>query len=222
MNKIYLGTAEDGLPVSINLDDFKKGPRLIVAEKGNKNSKILQSIAKSIIVTQTPENVQFVVITPNPNEWERPGYSEHCPGGIIPVFENDANDIILSLGDWAHSNKSGKSVVLLYEDLTRILSSNPETVDDIRWLLMRGTAGGVFPIVTLDSSKTREVSSWLPYFRSRIFGKITDQKEAIKVIEADKLKDANLDTLSPDSQFTTYNGKEWVRFSIKWKEPVNI
>ncbi|QQG41558.1 MAG: hypothetical protein HYV90_05390 [Candidatus Woesebacteria bacterium] len=213
-NKIYLGTAEDGLPVSINLNNLGSGPRLVVSDKGAGNVDILKSIAQSIMMTHSPSSVQFVVITPNPNEWHIPEYSPHNPNGIIPVYEKSADDMILSLNAWAHSNRSNQSVVLLYEDLTRILSSNPETADHLRWLLMRGTSKHVFPIVTLDTSKAQEVSSWLPYFRSKIFGKITDPEEAGKFIESDKLTNANLDTLYQGSQFTVHTGNEWTRFLL--------
>jgi hypothetical protein len=67
---------------------------------------------------------------------------------------------------------------LLVDDLESVASLHPETVHSFRWLLLRGPARRVWPIVTLNAPRYGQVIAWLPNFRTRIFGRVANSRVA--------------------------------------------
>ena len=207
---LFLGIADDGLPILLNLRDPVPGPLLISADDGAGKTDFLKLIAKALIELHDPADVQFGVVTTNPEEWKGYEQATHCVG-IFPVYQKSAMDFILSLGEWAHMNKSRQSIVLLVDDLSRIVDVDPEAKDTLRWLLMRGPARHVWPIVSLDPSKCKYVQPWLELFRTRVFGMIqnTYLTEAIT-----RSPGGGLESLVKGSQFSMREGNDWLRFWI--------
>src|SRR5919112_3447774 len=112
---LFLGVASDGLPVLLNLHDPVPGPILITADPGAGKTKMLQTIALAAGQLHHPENLQFGVLTNHPDEWNG---LEQIPNnvGILPLHNKSAEDFILSLASWAHSNKTSQQSVLLLLD----------------------------------------------------------------------------------------------------------
>ena len=207
---LFLGIADDGLPILLNLHDPVPGPLLISADDGAGKTAFLKLISKALIALHDPADVQFGVVTANPEEWK--GYEQvaHCVG-IFPVYQKSAMDFILSLGEWAHMNKSRQSVVLLVDDLSRMADVEQEAKDTLRWLLMRGPARHVWPIVSLDPSKFIIVQAWLEFFRTRIFGTIQNPDLAESITRS---TGGGLESLVKGSQFSMREGTDWLRFWI--------
>src|SRR5215207_4204721 len=67
---LFLGVASDGLPVLLNLHDSHPGPMLIIGDAGSGKTAFVQSVARSVIQTHNQDDVQFGVITKQPDEWE--------------------------------------------------------------------------------------------------------------------------------------------------------
>lgn len=207
---LFLGMADDGLPVMMNLYDSVPGPLLLTADEGAGKTTFLQMIAEAIARTHEHSELQFGVVTPNPEEWNSFERSSHC-SGIFPVYQRNAADYIFSLGEWAHTNRSRQFVVLLVDDFSRATEMEPEAKDTLRWLLLRGPARHVWPIVTLKSSRIMDIQPWLEYFRTRIFGTIKDQSLAETITGSD---DSALGSLMRGSRFAMREGREWLRFWI--------
>lgn len=207
---LFLGVAEDGLPVLLNLHDSVPGPLLICADKGSGKTGFLHFIAKALIKLHNPEDVQFGVITANPEEWRGYEKSTHCVG-IFPFHQNSGEDFILSLGSWAHVNNSRQSVVLLLDDLIHMEDASPEVQDTLRWLLLRGPARHVWPIASLNPSQIEKSLPWLDLFRTRIYGAIKEENLAQSITRS---ADTSLSLLIPGTQFTMREGRSWLRFWI--------
>jgi hypothetical protein len=207
---LFLGIADDGLPILLNLHDPVPGPLLISADDGAGKTAFLKLIAKALIELHDPGDVQFGVVTANPEEWKGYEKAPHC-AGIFPVYQKSAMDFILSLGEWAHMNKSRQSVVLLVDDLSRMADVDPAAKDTLRWLLMRGPARHVWPIVSLDPSKCINVQPWLELFRTRIFGTIQNTDLTESIIRS---TGGGLESLVKGSQFSVREGTDWLRFWI--------
>ncbi len=207
---LFFGIAEDGLPVLLNLHDPLPGPLLVCADAGAGKTAFLQVVAKAIAEMHDADDVQFGVVTGYPEEWKDFDRSAHC-AGIFPAYHKSAMEFILSLGEWAHANKSRQAVVLLLDDLSRIEEADAEARDTLRWLLLRGPARHVWPIVSLNPIRSGEFLPWLELFRTRIFGRV---KEAGLAEIAARSARGELESLAAGAQFAMLEGSQWLRFWI--------
>jgi hypothetical protein len=175
---LLLGVASDHLPVLLNLYDPHPGPMLVTGDSGSGKTAFLQTIAQSVIQTHSAADVQFGVITNYPDEWEAIEATPHRVG-IFPVGHRGTQEFMKSLTSWAHSNKNThQCVLLLVDDLESVASLDLETVQNFRWLLLRGPARRVWPIVTLTAPRYGQVISWLQNFRTRVFGRVANERVA--------------------------------------------
>jgi len=196
---LFLGIALDGLPVLLNLYDAHPGPMLIAGDAGSGKTAFLQTLAHAVAQTHRPESVQFGVVTNYPEEWESTNDMPHR-SGVFPVGHRSTQEFIHSLAKWAHSNKnSDQCMLLLVDDLESLASLELESVQDFRWLLLRGPARRVWPIVTMNAPRYGQVISWLQNFRTRIFGQVANGRVA-EALGADKA--SGLSQLEPQVQFS--------------------
>jgi hypothetical protein len=178
LEALFLGVAYDQLPVLLNLYDPHPGPMLIAGDPGSGKTAFLQTLAQSAALTHSSNDVQLGVITNHPDEWERVEATPHRVG-VFAVGQRPAQEFVQSLASWAHSNKdTHQCVLLLVDDLESAASLNPETVQSLRWLLLRGPARRVWPIVTLSAPRYGQVMAWLQNFRTRIFGRVANARVA--------------------------------------------
>jgi NACHT domain len=205
---LFLGVASDGLPVLLNLHDPVPGPVLITAEPGAGKTALLQTVALAAGKMHQPDNLQFGVLTNHPDEWSG---MENIPNnvGVFPLYHQSAEDFILSLASWAHGNKtSQQSVLLLLDDLEAASNLDFDARQNLRWLLLRGPARRVWPIITLNPNRTENIMPWLEAFRTRVFGMMQDQKQ---ISQLDAVS-AELESLNSGSHFTLQEGDHWLRF----------
>jgi hypothetical protein len=175
---LFLGVASDHLPVLLNLHDPHPGPMLVAADSGSGKTAFLQTIAQSVIQTHSPADIQFGVVTNYPDEWESIDETPHRVG-VFPVGHAGTQEFMKSLASWAHSNKNThQCVLLLVDDLESVASLDLETLQHFRWLLLRGPARRVWPIITLNAPRYGQVISWLQNFRTRVFGRVANVRVA--------------------------------------------
>ena len=209
---LFLGVASDGLPMLLNLHDPVPGPLLILGDAGAGKTNLLQTIAHAAQIMHEPGNLQFGVLTNHPADWTA---SEQIPNnvGIFPFYADSSQEFILSLASWAHGNKTSKqSVLLLLDDLEAATNLDFDARQNLRWLLLRGPARRVWPIVTLNVNRLNDLQPWLEVFHTRIFGSIKDEQHA-RQLDAEK---ANLTTLNAGAgtQFALREENHWLRFWI--------
>jgi len=207
---LFLGVASDELPVLLNLHDPVPGPVLIAADPAAGKTMLLQAIALAAGAMHQPADLQFGVLTNHPDEWNG---VEGIPNnvGILPLYKQSAEDFILSLASWAHDNKtSEQSVLLLLDDLEAASNLDFDARQNLRWLLLRGPARRVWPIITLNPNRMENIMPWLDAFRTRVFGSMQNPKH-IKQLDA---VSAELGSLNSGSHFTLREGESWLRFWI--------
>jgi len=206
---LFLGVASDGLPVLLNLHDPLPGPMLVLGDAGAGKTAFLQTVARAVIQTHDSNDVQFGVITNHPDEWKSVEETSHGVG-VFPAHHASAQALVLSLASWAHTNKSTRqSVLLLIDDLEAVAGLESDVLQNFRWLLLRGPARRVWPIITLNAERYGQVISWLQIFRTRIFGRIADEHVA-SALGADKT--SALDQLEARIQFSLRENGNWLRF----------
>ena len=217
---LLLGIASDGLPVLLNLYDPHPGPMLIAGDAGSGKTAFLQTMAHSVAQTHEAGDVRFGVITNYPDEWESVTAFPH-QAGVFAVGRQDAQDFIHSLASWAHANKDTNQCMLLFvDDLESVASLDLQAVRDFRWLLLRGPARRVWPVVTLNAPRYGQVISWLQSFRTRIFGHVASRRVA-EALGGDKRSTPQsgsvdrasvLGQLEPRIQFSLRERENWLRF----------
>jgi hypothetical protein len=206
---LFLGLAEDGLPVLLNLYDPIPGPILVSGDQASGKTALLQMVARGVELLHMPDEVQYAIVSPYPHEWnkfkENPNNSSLCH-----IQDEHTKDLLYSLVTWAHNNKGDKnSVILLIDNLEEFAKLDEETVQNLRWLLLRGPTRRVWPIVTVNSSRVAEINDWLGFFRTRLFGCTQDAQDAQYLT---RTPDYPLDDLVAGSQFTMREGKQWLKF----------
>jgi hypothetical protein len=206
---LFLGIASDGLPVLLNLYDSNPGPMLITGDAGSGKTAFLQTVAQAVSQTHTPDDIQFGVLTNYPEEWEMTNNIPHR-AGVFPIGHSSTQKFIQSVTAWAHSNKNThQCILLLVDDLESVASLEPEAVQDFRWLLLRGPARRVWPIITMNAQRYGQVISWMQNFRTRIFGHVANARVA-EALGADRM--AGLSQLEPRIQFSLREKENWLRF----------
>jgi len=208
---LLLGLASDGLPVLLNLHDPHPGPLLLAADPGTGKTNLLQLIARAAADMHDVGDVQFGVITNYPDEWEHLAVLEHCVG-IFPTYHDSAMDFLSSLSGWAHANKgSQQSILLLVDDLESMEHIDFDARQTLRWLLLRGPSRKVWPIISMNAERVTQVEPWLEAFRTRIFGKVQDDRTAEHLTG---IAGTTLRHLQTGLQFALREDGDWLKFWI--------
>lgn len=207
---LLLGLASDGLPVLLNLYDSVPGPLLLVGDAGSGKTNLLRVITHAVQKTHQPQDVQYGVITTRPDEWKEERDREHCVG-IFEANDKGALEFLESLREWTHSNKGQQEFILLLIDDLQNLVGNKEAQQNLSWLLSRGPARHVWPIVTLNSSRATHVHQWLEFFRTRLFGHMDNPLEGQALTGG---HDAKTDALRAGAQFLMREGNNWLPFWV--------
>ncbi len=206
---IFLGLANDGLPVLLNLKDPLPGPILITGDRDSGKTLLLQTIARAVTQTHQPEEVEYLVLTDSPAEWDGP-QAVHCRG-VFSTDNPDINRVLASLSARAHENKGGPPFSLLLIDNLEALVKSTNSNPDLRWLLLRGPARHIWPIVTLETESLVKVPSWLEAFRTRLFGHMESDRDASLI---SRLPDISFQILAAGYQFAMREGNAWIQFWI--------
>lgn len=208
---LFLGVASDGLPVLLNLADAVPGPMLITGDAGSGKTALLRLIARGAEECYRADEVQYGVITKNPDDWPAARSSANRVD-VFPASDASAQDFIQSLDEWAHSNhNAGQSLLLLIDDLSALMHMDSESRQSLRWLLLRGTARRVWPIVTINPKSLPDVHPWTSFFRTRLFGKIMDAPDAGSLAGGSR---PHLENLRAGSEFMLREGSDWLKFWI--------
>jgi hypothetical protein len=208
---LFLGSAEDGLPVLLNLYDPIPGPILIAGDQASGKTSLLQMIARAAELLHTPSEVQYGIITQYPSEWNNFQDSQHN-AGIYTAQDKATQELLQSLVTWAHNNKGeGQSVLLLIDDLEALTKLDQQAEQNLRWLLLRGPSRRVWLINTLNASRAKDMETWLGFFRTRLFGCIQNTQDSDLITGGSK---HTLHDLTAGSQFTMREGNNWLNFWV--------
>lgn len=207
---LFLGIAEDELPVLLNLGDPVPGPVLVAGDSGSGKTRLLKMVASAVGQTHDPDTLRFAVIAEQPAEWEAVSSSPNCEG-ILSFNQPLTTNYLGSLVNWAHSNKHSSDFVLLLIDGLEGLHADESLHQFVRWLLLRGPSRRIWPIVTVKATRASAVSQWLPSFRTRLCGHIASDRDLSPLIGP---TGASFEGLAAGTQFAMREGKTWLPFRL--------
>ncbi len=206
---MLLGVANDGLPIYLNLSDPTPGPILIAGDPGSGRTRLLHSIARSVDRTNSKSVLEYFVFTEKRAEWSREKFSNcEC---ILSAEETDFSECLKSLVEWAHVNHKNNQTILLLIDNFEQLAALPDPDQALRWLLFRGPARHVWPVVTASASFEFIQSPWLDSFKTRVFCHIEDQATA-RILTGRENNPCR--ELAAGSQYAMLEGSRWLPFWI--------
>ncbi len=205
---LFLGIADDELPVLLNLADPVPGPILVAGDSGSGKTRLLHVIAEAITQSHDPDDLRFAVIAEQPGEWEELSSSPNCEG-ILSFNEPLTVNYVGSLVNWGHNNRRSDEFVVLLIDGVEGLHADGALHQSLRWLLLRGPARRIWPIATLKATRASAVSQWLPSFRTRLCGHIASDRDLTPLVGT---LDCSFERLSAGSQFAMREGKSWLPF----------
>ncbi|NWF65258.1 MAG: hypothetical protein HXY38_13245 [Chloroflexi bacterium] len=204
---LFLGMAMDGLPVLLNLRDPVPGPLLIAGDPSSGKTRILQTIARATDLLHSPDHVQYVIVTTNPDEWKALHGSENN-AGIYHASKANTGELLQSLVTWAHQNRGdGQSVLLLVDDLEAIAQLEAQIQQNLRWLLLRGPSRRVWTFATMNANRAEDQKDWLGLFRTRLFACVEDMENA-KLLTGM----SPLNHLSKGEEFAMREGEQLLKF----------
>lgn len=178
LQALFLGVAEDGLPVLLNLSDPVTGPILIVGDEKSGKTSLLQTIARAVDLTYTQDVVQYAIVTPRPDEWKK-FYKDDNNTFVYETKDYNTKELLESLVTWAHRNKGEQqSVLLLIDDLEAITKLDEQATQNLRWLLLRGTSRRVWTFITLNAKRASHLKEWLEFFHTRLFARVQNSDDA--------------------------------------------
>ncbi len=208
---LFLGVADDGLPILLNLYDPIPGPILIVGDQGSGKTKLMQIIARAAETLHVPSQTQYAAVTQFPSEWDIFHNSESNVG-VYEAQEPSTEELLQSLVAWAHNNKGeAQSVLLFIDDLEALTKLNDQAQQNLRWLLLRGTSRHIWIFATLNISRAPALDAWLDFFRTRLFGRIQNPSDAESVAGD---FDETFNHLLKGSEFAMREENKWLKFWI--------
>ncbi len=194
---VLLGLTEAGQTLSLDLYDPAPGPLLVAGEGGSGKTALLRSLAY-FSGLQDPGDIQFGVVTYYPEEWARLETYPHSLG-VWPAYHPSAQAFLSRLVNWAEGlSKTRQAILLLFDGLDLLTGSDIQLQHALRWLLLNGPVGQVWPVVTINATRMAQCSGWLELFQTRLIGRVKQPQNSPSLL-ADPHED--LSSLLPGTQF---------------------
>jgi len=205
---LLFGVAGDGLPLLLHLRDPRPGPVLVTGERGCGKTDFLKLLLIATQRLSAPSETRFVVLTAYPADFDNVCAPERLLG-VWPTYEANSVDLLYQLACQVQNPDESQPLVLLFDGLDAILQMGPAARDDLAYILSNGPRALVWPVVTVNSELGLRLPDWLAYFRTRIYGRISNPHTAEALTP---IPGAALNSLFPGSQFCLRQHSKWLKF----------
>jgi hypothetical protein len=212
---IFLGLCEDGVPLTLNLDNPAPGALLITADPEGGKTRLLRSILSSANLINTSERVIFYILAANPNEYTDLAELDHCKK-LIGAQAWEASKIIQELFSELENRKlkTADTIILFaIEGLFQFSQTmDADLLSKLFHLIKHGPRSGIWMIATLSSKDVDQVDpNLLEAFRTHLLGYLADAVTATYLA-----RDVNCPAqgLVKGSQFCASVANEWFSFWI--------
>lgn len=211
-----LGFGQDGYPLLFDLRDPRPGPILVVGDKFSGKTRLLKTIALSLIARNQPDEVQFAVLSGRPEQWKHiRGANEGYFSRLHTNYERAAATTILEMCDLVEARQNGeaidRAVVFLVDGLDTVAYMDFGVRMNFEWLLKCGPKVQVWTIAALDTESALRQTHLVNFFRTRLVGSIHNRNGGRELALSNDLNPADL---IPGSQFAVRLQRAWLKFTL--------
>jgi len=210
---VVIGVCEDGLPFVLNLNNDPPASILIAGDPGSGKTRLLRAILVSAMVINQPEDVNFCVVTPAPQEYADLVHTDHC-SGLLRSRSLEARKLVNHLLEIAdrrqYRDDHGPAQLLVIDDLADFVHG----LDDaaywgFEWLVRIGAQVRIWIIASQSSGSM----SWLEddlleAFPLHVLGSLASQHDLLALTGSAYL---DLQPLARGRQFYVPCDDTWLR-----------
>jgi hypothetical protein len=212
---IFLGMCEDGVPLTLNLENPAPGALLITADPEAGKTRLLRSILSSVTLINEADQVVFYIFAANSHEYTDLAELDHCQK-LIAHRDHEASRIIQELFSELETRKlrpADTMIVFAIEDLFQLAQAvEGSLLSNLIHLIKHGPRSGIWPIATLSSKDVDQIDPNLQEaFRTHLLGFLADPVTATYLA-----RDVNCPAqgLIKGSQFCASVAGDWFSFWI--------
>ena len=211
------GTCEDGLPFLMDLRDPAPGSILILGDPGSGKSRLLRTILSSASLINSPEKVNYCLITSNDRTFYSITGKPHCMAAASP-YHRSASELIMDLSAITEQRRNGRrrgpAMILAIDDLAKFAGErlDYDVFIHFKWLLEEGPKSHIWPIITLDVQQLNKVDKrLLSAFGSLFFSNVQSPRhlEEIAGVYSPPSR-----SLFPGYQFEFMYAGDWIKFTL--------
>lgn len=214
---MLLGECRDGLPFLMEIGDPEIGAVLVECDQGCGKTHQMQVMVDSALLTHTPHEMQVLILTLNPTEWNRyknhPQYAKQLIG-VHAWYDPRVEDRIKSLTELAEARRdgeqSGPSVLFILDDLNYVEDLSLEAQVNLRWLLAYGAQSNIWLVSSINAHLSQSFQYWIEPCRTRIFGRVESRTNTTN---QDMDSEGNTTNLSP-GEFMIQTGTNWMAYRL--------
>lgn len=218
---IYLGLCEDGLPLTVNLDNPAPGAILIAGDPKSGKTRLLRSILFSAAYINSAADLLFFICTDKPEEYEDIAELENCQE-VLRFNDHQLDGLINELSaevERRRTKPQNPMVILVLDNLDEFIKTTEKPViDQFFHLIKHGPRYGIWSLASLSSTTYKQVNPLLlDAFRTHLIGYIANPDSASFL---------SRDTLCPSLELTSGDefcasvSDSWLRFRVCDPMPV--
>jgi hypothetical protein len=163
---LVIGLCQDGLPFMLDLGNPRSGSILVVGEKGCGKTQLLNVIGQSACLLNSPKDINLYVVTNKPYEFTNLSNNPHNQGLLSP-FDREVGELVVELASISEQRQTGRElgskIILIIDDLACIarMLSDYSVHLNLKTLVSRGPASGIWPIISINPNDIPEEKSLL-------------------------------------------------------------
>lgn len=148
LNAVYIGKANyDGLPLLLNVNDPSIGGILISGDKSAGKSSFLKVLGLGISCSHIPQNIQFAVISSEPQDWDELAKYPHCVGIFSPNTHR-CETLINALEKWMNIPDRTQIIFLLIDTMESIQAMSESFQAKLQKIILDGSHHKIFSVAT--------------------------------------------------------------------------
>ncbi len=217
-----LGINEDDLPVLMDINDPGPGALLVVGDERQQQIDLLRVAVSSLILRNSPRNVQFIVLSHLPEAWQdwvsKHGYERYCLG-VFRAEDEKTREWIQTLSEWVEERQQGKRggppILILLDTLSFLPKMEYDLRVKFETIAKEGPQQRIWPFGAISVALANSLIRQIRIFSTIIYGYTEDLNFYVKVGGQDVQVAKNF---GKPGQFAVKvnaaDGQTWLRFRL--------